>query len=202
MEVSQPLIPILSILAGVSAGLIIVVDDRRLGIGLLALQYLFVSIFIGLFVSERILPLKLIAGTSVSLIMFMSAGYVGWKPSERTHEAMPSGRLFRMIAVLLLSMGSIGIGRNLFTGLAYIQPIAISAFLLLSALGLLQLSLREGPFEVALGLFTLINGFEFIYSALESSLAVLALLALTHIGIAISISIVAIDIHSGLERQE
>lgn len=199
MNVPQYLAPLLSIIAGVCAGLITVLDDRRYGLGMMALQYFCVSIFAGLFISMSVMPLKLIAGTSVILIMYRSVGQLGWKQNGRAEENLPSGRLFRIIAVLLLITGSLGIGRTIFSGLANIQPVAISSFLLLSALGLLQLSLKEGPFEVALGLFTLMNGFELIYSSLESSLAVLALLALTHIGIAIAISIIAIDVAPGLE---
>lgn len=202
MDPPQFLAPLLTIIAVISAGIIIILDDRKLGIGMLALQYICVSIFAGLFISDRVLPLKLIAGTSVILIMFRSAGQMGWKQNGGAEEALPSGRLFRIIAVLLLSTGSLGIGRSLFVGLPNIQPVAISSFLLLSALGLLQLSLRESPFEIALGLFTLINGFEIIYSSMESSLAVLALLALTHIGIAISISIITIDVEPGLQGRQ
>lgn len=202
MDAPQFLVPLVTILAGVTAGLIIILDDRRIRIGLLALQYLWVSIFIGLFISNRILPLKGIAGATVILIMLRGVGQMGWNQHRRTRRALPSGRLFRIIAVLLVTTGLLGIGRSIFIGLPNIQPVAISSFLLLSALGLLQLSLRESPFEIALGLFTLINGFEIIYSSLESSLAVLALLALTHIGIAIAISIVAIDVERDLEYPE
>jgi hypothetical protein len=53
------------------------------------------------------------------------------------------------------------------------------------ALGVLQLGLFIDPSGVGFGLLTLLSGFEIIYSALEPSLAVVALLSMIHLGVAI-----------------
>ena len=63
----------------------------------------------------------------------------------------------------------------------------LGAMLLLS-LGLLHLGISEEPFRVGMGLLTALAGFEILYVAVEPSLAVLALMAAVHIGIAIIVS--------------
>jgi len=52
-------------------------------------------------------------------------------------------------------------------------------------MGLLQLGLSGSAFRVCVGLMTLLSGFEVVYSLIEPSLAVLALIASVHIGLAL-----------------
>jgi hypothetical protein len=55
-------------------------------------------------------------------------------------------------------------------------------------LGLLQIGITEEPLRVGAGLLTLLSGFEIAYSSIEPSLAVVALLAAVHLGIALVVS--------------
>ena len=51
--------------------------------------------------------------------------------------------------------------------------------------GFLQFGFNERPFRVGIGLFSMLSGFEIAYAKIEPSLAVIALLAAIHIGIAL-----------------
>lgn len=53
-------------------------------------------------------------------------------------------------------------------------------------LGLLQASIYKPPMRVVLGLLTLLSGFGIAYGAIESSLAVIALLVVVHLGLALA----------------
>jgi hypothetical protein len=55
-------------------------------------------------------------------------------------------------------------------------------------MGLLQLGFQEEPVKVGIGLLTIISGFEVAYTTIEPSLAVMALLATVHLGIAVVVS--------------
>jgi hypothetical protein len=54
--------------------------------------------------------------------------------------------------------------------------------------GFLQLGLTSDEFRIGLGLLTLLTGFSMLYLAIEPSLAVVALVALVHLGIALTVS--------------
>jgi hypothetical protein len=185
--------PIAAILTAVSAGLIVITEDERARIGLLGVQYVCVTILASFSIPFQIALIKLVSGGSVILILYATAKQRGWERASTTGSILPSGRLFRMIAVLLVSTAAVGIGRSSLFVSSQLDPAVIASALLLGALGLLQLGLLYQPIEIAIGLLTLLNGFEIIYTPLENSLAILGLLAAVQVGIALSISIVVLD---------
>jgi hypothetical protein len=58
--------------------------------------------------------------------------------------------------------------------------------LLLISLGLLHLGITSDPFQVIIGLLTVLAGFEVLYAAVESSVLVTALLAVVNLGLALA----------------
>ncbi|MFA9489706.1 MAG: hypothetical protein ACERK1_00570, partial [Anaerolineales bacterium] len=54
--------------------------------------------------------------------------------------------------------------------------------------GILILGLFDSAFRVGIGLLVMLAGFDIIYSSVEPSLAIVALLALVHLGIALVVS--------------
>jgi hypothetical protein len=56
--------------------------------------------------------------------------------------------------------------------------------MMLLVTGILILGLFDSAFRVGIGLLVLLAGFDILYSSVEPSLAIVALLALVHIGIA------------------
>ena len=53
-------------------------------------------------------------------------------------------------------------------------------------IGVLHLGLTNHPFRIAVGLLTMISGFEVLYAAVESSALVAGLLAVINLGIALA----------------
>ncbi len=190
--------PIAAVTSGVTAGLLIVLQQRKIRIILLAIQYFCVTWLVSLTLEIRVAVIKLIAGWIVCGVFAVS--YI-----QKTREGgvaereVSAGLSFRMIAVLLVSTGALGLGRSPVFDLPGISGIGIASSILLSGLGLLQLGLSRRPIGTGFGLLTLISGFEIIYSALEPSLAVMALIAIVHIGIGLVLSIIEVDIEEESE---
>ncbi len=186
--------PLAAILVGISTGVIVIADDRRVKIGLLALQYILSAALLDLASPIQIVVIKLVTGLTVCLILVITTRQISTIDEEVRGSDLPAGRVFRIIAVLLVTTSAIGIGRSDFVTLPGIPPESLSGALLLGGLGLLQVSLLEKPTYIAFGIFSLLNGFEIAYVVLESSLAVIALLALVHICIAVVIGIIELDV--------
>lgn len=190
--------PMAAILCAITSGLIVIYENRQGRIALLFIQYLLVSILLNLGFSPQVV-IKLITGLTVSLILIITtrqSALVRFVPRE---VIIPSGLAFRMISVLLVTTAAVGIGRSELVILPGIAPQALSAALLLGGMGLLQASLFENATDIAIGIFTLLNGFEIAYVVLESALAVMALLAIVHISIAVVIAIIELDVEGNLD---
>ena len=171
------------ILFGTSAGLLIVRDWRWIMI-LLAVQYL------GMFVLTLqhwpigMASVKLVAGWMSAAILGMTrSGF----PSETLEEQgiWPRGRLFRLFAagivVLIVSAATPAVD----TIMADAGYAVTSGSLLLIGMGLLHLGITSHILRVIIGLLTVLAGFEFLYSAVEGSILVAALLATINLGLAL-----------------
>jgi hypothetical protein len=197
----ETLAPTVLILSGITAGLIVVIVDTRIRLVLLAIQYICVAILVSISVPIHIGAIKCIVGIIVVCIMTITYRTREFKDVSITGRGLPSGWIFRIIAVLLVSTSAVGMGGVAYLQIPGIHTISIAGAILLMGLGLLQLGMTERPLGVGIGLFTLISGFEIIYSSLEPSLAMMGLLASIHIGIAISVSILEIDVRSKQESE-
>ncbi len=199
MNFFEDLAPIATILSGITAGVIIVSVDHRLRLGMLALQYLCVTILNTLALPLQIAVIKLIAGWLACIVLGITIAQSGWYRADSGRGALPTGWVFRMIAVLLVSTSAIGIGQFTLFDFLGIQKISNASTLLLIGLGILQIGLAAQPIGFGVGLLTILSGFEILYSSLEPSLAVMALLASIHVGIALAVSIITIDVE---ERED
>jgi hypothetical protein len=193
MTLIETMTPVATIMCGITAGLIVVSEDQRLRLIMLALQYVCVMCLISLSMPVEIAVIKWIAGWMACSILGLTITQRRWPRIDAKSEGVPESWLFRIIAVLLISTGAVGIGRTPLLDLPGTQLVSIAGALLLGALGLLQLGLTEKPIGIGIGLLMTVSGFEIVYSALESSLAVVALMATIHIGIALVISIIEVD---------
>jgi hypothetical protein len=184
--------PVAVVLAGVLAGANTVLSARRSRILLLAVQYVCFTIVAAMSLSLKIAIIKCFAGWIACAILWQSLGYIRKSPMSQDERALPSGWIFRMIAVLLVSTAALGAGKNPLLEIDT-DPLIVAASILLGGLGLLQLGLKETPMGIGVGLLTLLSGFEIFYSVLEPSIAVLGLFAAVHVGIGIAVSILEID---------
>jgi hypothetical protein len=193
MNILENISPIATILSGITAGIIIVTDDHRIRLGMLAIQYVCVTSLVSLILPPEIALIKLVAGWLACIVLGITVAKMGWHRSSKINGALPTGWVFKMIAVLLVSTSAIGFGQFALLDFLGIQKISNASTLLLVGLGLLQIGLTGQPMGVGVGLLTILSGFEILYSSLEPSLAVMGLMASIHIGIAVAVSIITID---------
>ncbi|UCF60692.1 MAG: hypothetical protein JSV37_13155 [Anaerolineaceae bacterium] len=189
-----------SIAVALTGALLILLDNRRLVLTTLAVQYVFVSWLVGLSLPLQVTAAKLVAGLIACAIIAIALANIGWAGQLMTPEAIPSGMIFRFIAVCLVLLAAIGLGSDIWSALPKISTFASYGATFLIAMGLLQLGFQEEPVKVGVGLLTIISGFEIAYTTIEPSLAVMALLATVHLGIAVVISYLLL-IRSGEEPE-
>lgn len=170
--------------------LLTVLANRVARIALLALQYAAVAWLTGLSLPLEVAAVKLVAG-------MIACGILAVTESLRDgSEPRPYGRElgtgFRFFASILVLVAALGLGQSNWMGVPDISREAILGSTVLMAMGFLQLGLFGSAFRVGIGLMTVLSGFEVVYSLIEPSLAVLALIASVHIGLAMVVSYLAL----------
>jgi len=103
---------------------------------------------------------------------------------SQTKDILPQGRFFRLIAASIVGL-IVASGTPLVDGIMADAGLAVTAgSLLLIGMGLLHLGVTDQILQVTIGLMTVLTGFEILYSAVESSTLVAALLAAINLGLA------------------
>jgi len=157
-----------AILSGVTAGLLVVLENRKTRIWLLVMIYVWVAWLVALEMPLLLALVKLIAGWTACAIL-------AYGPQRRITTAssgmLPRGVIFRVIAVLLVSTAAVGLGRNPLLELSIVPAAIMTGGLQMAILGMLQIGLD---------------------TSLESSLAIMALFACVHIAIATAIAILGL----------
>jgi hypothetical protein len=166
-----------------SAGLLFV-HDWRWNIILLAVQYLGIFVLTLQHWPVGMASVKVVAG-------WMSAAVLGMTRSGLSNESSveeniwPRGRLFRLFAaatvVLIVAVVTPGVD----TIMADAGFPVTNGGLLLIGMGLLHLGITTRVLRVAIGLMTVLSGFEILYSTVEGSVLVAALLAVINLGLAL-----------------
>ncbi|MCK5634046.1 MAG: hypothetical protein KAI06_03125 [Anaerolineales bacterium] len=157
-------------------------------IPVLAVQYISVS-----WLAYTSLPAvgayaKLITGFLVCVILYLGIRQIGDGPFTADDQPISANLSFRVIALLLVSVASVSVARsNLFAQFDITVEANVSASFLIAS-SLLNLGLGSDHLRTGIGLLTLISGGELIYSFIEPSLAVIALLAMVHLGIVLVFS--------------
>jgi hypothetical protein len=166
-----------------STGLLIA-RDWRWSIILLAVQYM------GMFVLTLqhwplgMASVKLVAGWMSAAILGMTrSGFTTMNAEESS--SLPRGRLFRLFAagIVLLIVSSVTPAVD--TIMADVGFAVTGGSLLLIGMGLLHLGITSYILQVVIGLMTVLSGFEILYSAVETSILVAALLAVINLGLAL-----------------
>ena len=166
-----------------SAGLLLV-DDWRWSILLLAVQYL------GMFVLTLqhwpigMASVKVVAGWMSAAILGMTRSGLSDDPSAGAN-IWPGGRLFRLFAAATVVLIVAVVTPAVDTIMADAGFAVTNGSLLLIGLGLLHLGISARMLRVAIGLMTVLSGFEIIYSTVEGSILVAALLAVINLGLAL-----------------
>lgn len=128
---------------------------------------------------------KVIAGWMGAAILGMTrSNLIEDEINEK--DTLPQGRMFRLIAAGIVGM-IVLTGTPIVDAMMADAGLAVSAgSLLLIGMGLLHLSVTDSILQVTVGLMTVLSGFEILYSAVESSTLVAALLAAINLGLALA----------------
>lgn len=149
----------------------------------------------------RIAAVKLLSGAMVCLILLLSQIRTRWASRYSGLYAIPSGWIFRLSAALLVLTAAWGIWRRGLTLFPGVDPTAQLFSALLLGIGLVNAGISDDAYRVGVGLLTMLAGFEAGYSQLEPSLALAALLAAIHIGIALVVSYLMVSVEPAAEER-
>lgn len=166
-----------------SVGLLLV-RDWRLSIILLSTQYLCMFILVLQHWPLGMASVKVVAGWMASAILGMTRS--GLSEREDEESVWPRGRLFRLFAAgmvwLIVATATPGVS----TIMADAGFAVTAGSLLLIGMGLLHLGITDSVLRLTIGLMTVLSGFEILYSAVEGSVLVAALLAIINLGLALA----------------
>lgn len=156
--------------------------DWRWHIIVFALQYIGVALLTALSLPIEMAITKMVAGWMSAAVLGMATASVptSWGVEERY---WPSGRLFRLLASLLVLITVLTVLPNVSQIFPRTPLMVIYSGLILASMGLLHLGMTAQPLKIAVGVLTLLAGFEIIYSAVEESTLVAGLLAIINLGI-------------------
>ena len=166
-----------------SSGLLLV-RDWRWSIVLLALQYLGMFVLILQHWPLGMGSVKVVAGWMSAAILGMTRS--GLSNEESNEESIwPCGRLFRLFAAAIILLIIIVVTPGVDNIMADAGFPVTSGALLLIGMGLLHLGITARVLPVTIGLVTVLAGFEILYSSVEGSVLVAALLAVINLGLAL-----------------
>ncbi|HJQ13773.1 MAG TPA: hypothetical protein VJ830_03415 [Anaerolineales bacterium] len=166
-----------------SAGLLFV-RDWRWNIILLAIQYLGMFMLILQHWPIGMASVKVVAGWMSAAILGMTRSGLAEDVSAEENLS-PRGRLFHLFAASTVVLIIAVVTPAVDTIMADAGFPVTNGGLLLIGMGLLHLGITARILQVAIGLMTVLSGFEILYSTVEGSVLVAALLAVINLGLAL-----------------
>jgi hypothetical protein len=161
-------------LAAVAAALLMLLSDSwRWTIAGLAIQYLVVFLLVAQIWPIGLAAIKLVAGWLAGVLLSMANSPT---QLEETFFSPRSARIFRLFSAGLVLMIVYAITPSVNSWLPIPYHYLLIGLMLIG-MGILQFGISQRPLRVILGLLTLLSGFEVIYSSLEGSALLAAILA-------------------------
>jgi hypothetical protein len=161
----------------------LLVRDWRLSLGLLALQYCGMFLFILSHWPPGMAATKLITGWMSAAILVMTQS--GFPNFSNLDSSWPEGRTFRLFIASLVVVAIVSFTPSLLVWLPGISlPVAYGGMILIG-MGILQLGITIQPLRVIIGMLTVLSGFEILYASIENSVLVAALLSVVNLGLAL-----------------
>ena len=183
-----------------SVGLLLV-RDWRLSIIFLAIQYLGMFMLVLQHWPLGMASVKVVAGWMAAAILGMTRSGLS-TPGVDEESVWPRGRLFRLFAAAIVGLIVSASTPGVSTIMADAGFAVTGGSLLLIGMGLLHLGITVSILRVTIGLMTVLSGFEILYSAVEGSVLVAALLAIINLGLALAGSYLLIASSSSEEEIE
>ena len=187
-----PEIPtVLLAIAGLS---MLLLSDQRTLLAIMIGEYLF-----GYWLMLTHLPFVestalLLAGVLAVLILGTSTH--AFSRRRAWNNSLPGSVAFRLAAGSIAILAAVGALRAQVVQLSQLGDVYSLGGLILMLAGFLQLGLTSSEFRIGLGLLSLLTGFSMLYVAIEPSLAVVALVAMVHLGIALTVSYAWLQSHA------
>jgi hypothetical protein len=181
-----PLIGLATI--GVTSLTIFITARWRLGIIMLATQYLGVFILVSIHWPLPMAVVKLIAGWMAGAVLGMAMLSV---PELRQELDVNTNRLvtsrpFFLIAAILVAIMVMSQVNNVLNWFPDIYMVQAWGALVLIGMGLMKLGFTDHPLQATLGVLTALSGFEILYATIETSALIAGLLAGITLGIALA----------------
>ena len=184
-----------AVLVFITALLLLSVQDWRILLAMLSVQYIGVFILVAIQWPLMMALTKLVSGLICVAVLGMAMAssveasrenhVEGIQPrSQRISSHSFSTSVFRLVAAAMIALVVLSLApavSRLVPGIQYEQVIGA---LILMGLGLLHLGLTANTLRVILALLTTLSGFEIIYAAVEVSTLVAGLLAGVSLGLA------------------
>lgn len=189
----------------VASGLMVVVEERRISLSALLVQYLLLGVLVAPELYRPIVMVRIGLGVAVCLVLYITAWHVErvlhghraaaadlpqvWPgplgPAARAVSVGGMGALFRFMVLVLAVLVAYGLWRAY--PLEFVPAAVNLTSYVLVTTGLLVALTSADPLRMGLGVLTFINGFEGTYLFLESSLLMIALLSVVDIAVALGI---------------
>ncbi|HEX6269221.1 MAG TPA: hypothetical protein VFZ43_03215 [Anaerolineales bacterium] len=158
--------------------------DWRWSISLLAIQYIAMFVLALQHWPLGMASVKVVAGWMAAAILGMTRSGLS-NESLAEENLLPRGRLFRIFAAAIVVIIVAGITPDVDTIMADAGFPVTAGSLLLIGMGLLHLGITAHILRMTIGLMTVLAGFEVLYSTVEGSILVAALLAVITLGLAL-----------------
>ena len=159
--------------------------DWRLSLGALAVQYVAAFWLITRHLPFVMSSAKLITGWMVVAVLGMTRLGLPSEGDEKEESFSPRGQWFRVILVCIIALVTFGATPRIESAIPGLGWQVIAGSLILMGAGVVHLGLTSEPLNVIIGLLTMLTGFEILYAAVESSILVAGLLAVTTLGLGI-----------------
>lgn len=157
--------------------------DWRWSLGFLAALYLGVFWLVQAHWTISMAGAKLVTGWMACTILGMVQR--NSNPKGKALASPHQGRFFQILTAGMVLAVSFSFSGGLTSWLGISLPIAWAS-LALMGLGLFHLGITSDPFRIILSLLSIMAGFEIIYSVVEISILVTALLAVVNLGLALA----------------
>lgn len=166
----------------VASGAMLISKDWRIQLGSLALQYLAAFWLITRHQPFVVGSAKLVTGWMVVAALGMTR--LSLSNTEEDQSTFgPENRWFSVVLLGIVAFITAGATPQIEAVIPGLGLAVIAGGLLLVSTGLIHLGLTSDILRVVTSLLTLIAGFEIIYAAVENSILVAGLLALTNLGL-------------------
>ncbi len=163
---------------------LLVVQDWRHGLAVLALQYAGAALLVAQSWPPLMALVKGLAGWMAVLILLTAAR--ARRPDIRYAAAGVGGQAFRLLTAALVLLAALSLLPPLVQAVPGMRPLALLGAMWLVGSGLLQMGFSLHPLRAVMAWLTALTGFEIAYAAVERSVLMAALLALLHLALALA----------------